>query len=210
MVLEALSQSDPRLRQSCAPVARRDLRDRQQQLEIDALLDFVYGRAAARDVQRGAGQVATPSTVGLSANQVGIMKQICIVDLAIGRPGYHDIRVLVNPRIVWQSKVLRERLEGCVNFPHWWGTTRRPERVKLEALDRSGFTTTVDVTGWAAAVVCHEVDHLHGRLFIDRLVDPKKAHMVTDADYPQYRKLHAAQWDKLVDVSSYAVTDSPA
>ena len=95
MILQPLSQTDPRLRQACAPISRQQLRSREQQLEIDALLDFVYGRSSVRDEQHDTGApITVPSTVGLSANQVGIMKQICLVDLAIGRPGYHDVRVL--------------------------------------------------------------------------------------------------------------------
>ena len=207
MILQPLSQSDTRLRQVCASVSRRDLRTKEQQLEIDALLGYVYGRASYRESgQDGAGML-TPSTVGLSANQVGIMKQICIVDLAIGRPGYHDVRVLVNPRILWASKSMRERVEGCVNFSNWWGITRRPAQVRFEALDRSGFPLRMEVTGWAAAMICHEIDHLNGRLFIDRLAEAGKVHLVTAEDYPRYRRANPRGWDKVIDILREVISD---
>jgi peptide deformylase len=177
MTLTPLDQHDPRLRQVCAELTKADLRDRQQQLEIDALLDFVYGK-----INKTAGGVRRdpkrPTTVGLAGNQVGIMKQICAVDLSIGRQGYSDMYLLVNPRITWSSKVVITKPEGCVNFPEIWGETKRSRRVKIAALDRSGNALELELNGWPAVLVQHEIDHLNGRLFIDRLPDPSKAHHV--------------------------------
>lgn len=205
MDLQPIDQTDERLRQACPEVTRAQLRTKSQQVEIGALLDYFYGRAELRRHGRAEEMTPTPTTVGLSANQVGVMKQICIVDLAIGRPGYHDVRLLINPHITWSSSTMVRRVEGCVNFDEWWGITKRPQRVKISAIDRSGFGQTLDVSGWAAAVVCHEIDHLKGRLFIDRLEDPRKAHLVSDSDYPHYRKRRAQAWEPQIDVSKFVV-----
>jgi peptide deformylase len=206
MVLTPLDQHDPRLRQVCAEVTKVQLREREQQLEIDALLDYVYGVVDKSTISHQ-NERTQPSTVGLSANQVGIMKQICVLDMAIGRKGYHDVRVLVNPRIIVHSKSQIMKPEGCVNFVTTWGVTRRARTVEVLALDRSGNELLMKVTGWPAILVQHEVDHLRGRLFIDRLPDPAHAHEVQLAEYPAYRKMKPEQWAKFVDVSAQVVHD---
>jgi peptide deformylase len=209
MVLSPLKQEDPRLRQTCAPVSKLQLRSREQQLEIDAILDFMYAESGkifnGEDHRR-----SIPTTVGLSANQVGIMKQICAVDLSIGRRGYSDVYILVNPKLTWWSKALVERPEGCVNFEHIWGVTQRSRSVRVSALDRSGNQLELKLTGWPAALLQHEIDHLEGRLFIDRLPDPSKAHYVDSEDFSRYHKAKPADWVKLVDVSSQAVSLPPS
>lgn len=205
MTLTPLDQHDPRLRQTCATLTKAQLRDRQQQLEIDALLDFVYGMVN-KDLPGVRRNPGLPTTVGFAGNQAGIMKQICAVDLSIGRQGYSDMYVLVNPKVVWSSKSVVEKPEGCVNFPEVWGLTHRSRSVKVEALDRSGNEIELKLTGWPAVLLQHEIDHLNGRLFIDRLPDPSKAHLVSKGDYESYKKAKPAHWSKYIDVSKEAVT----
>jgi peptide deformylase len=146
-----------------------------------------------------------PSTVGLSANQAGIMKQICVVDLSIGRKGYTDLHVLVNPKVTWKSKARMTRTEGCVNFPTTWGVTNRSSTVKVSAWDRSGNEMSLRLNGWPASLLQHEIDHLEGLLFIDRMPDPAHAHHVVPEEYALYRKLKPEQWQAFVDMSREAV-----
>jgi peptide deformylase len=206
MMLAPLDQRDPRLRQPCAEISKAALRERQQQLEIDALLDFVLGSVnksmpgTRRDPRR-------PNTVGLAGNQVGIMKQICIVDLSIGRTGYSDLYILINPKITWRSKGRVTKPEGCVNFPEIWGETVRSRAIRVQALDRSGNELVLRLTGWPAVLLQHEVDHLNGHLFIDRLTDPRRAHLVTAENYSKYRRSRRS-WSELVDISSEVVVPS--
>jgi peptide deformylase len=204
MTLTPLDQYDPRLRQVCAEVSRTQLRSREQQQEIEALLDFVYG-VVNKDTPGKKRDRTRPNTVGLSASQVGIMKQICIADLAIGRKGYTDVHVLVNPRIVAHSKAESERPEGCVNFPSTWGLPRRWRSVEVATWDRSGNEVVYRLVGWPAILLQHEIDHLNGRLFIDRLPDPVRAHFVKPDEYPLYRKMKAEQWRAYIDVSGQVV-----
>lgn len=199
MIHQPLLEDDPKLRQISAELSRFELRARSQQLEIQELLRYVDGRG-----NKGVGGVpqdrASQSVVGLSANQLGIMKQICIVDLSIGRKGYHDLYVLVNPRIVWSSKSAVHKNEGCVNFPTTRGTTTRAKSIRIEALDRSGNEISLRLTGWASVLLQHEIDHLAGHLFIDRLVDPKAADHVPPGEYASYRK-RKDEWTHKIDVS---------
>jgi peptide deformylase len=125
--------------------------------------------------------------------------------MAIGRKGYSDLHVLVNPKVVWRSRAQVERAEGCVNFPTTWGETVRPRSVQVAAWDRSGNEITVKVTGWPAIMLQHEIDHLEGRLFIDRLTDPRRAHLVAPEEFAAYRRSKPGEWSKFVDVSSKVV-----
>jgi peptide deformylase len=204
MILTPLDQHDPRLRQVCALLTKSQLRMREQQLEIEALLDFVYGVVNKTTVGVQADR-SRPNTVGLSANQVGIMKQICLVDLAIGHRGYTDMQVLVNPLVVWRSKAVVSKPEGCVNFATTWGVTRRARSVKVAAWDRSGNEVVLKLVGWPAVLLQHEIDHLNGRLFIDRLPDPTRADLVESGEYAAYRRSKVGYWDKHVDVSGEVV-----
>ncbi len=205
MIFTPVSENDPRLRHECAELTKADLRMREQQVEIDALLDYVYGKSN-KAVKGKVFDRTRPTTVGLSANQVGVMKQITIVDLSIGRKSYHDLHVLINPKIVSRSKAVVEKVEGCVNFKTIWGTTRRSRTVEVVAMDRSGNDISLKVTGWPAILLQHEVDHLAGRLFIDRLVDPTQADLVKQKEYDIYRKVKA-DWPRKTDVSSRIVVD---
>jgi len=206
MTLIPLDQHDPRLRQVCAPLTRGQLRDREQQLEIEALLDFV-NVTASEEIVGGRRGRAHPHTMGLAGNQVGIMKQICVVDLAIGQRNHTNFYVLINPRLVWQSKSLIEKPEGCINFKTTWGVTRRSRSVRVQALDRSGNELELKLTGWSAALVQHEIDHLGGHLFIDRLGDPTKAHFVPLDQYSKYRHTKPSEWGQWVDVSDEVVRE---
>ena len=210
LTLTPLDTHDVRLRQACAQLTRPQLRQRAQQLEIDALLDYVYG-VNRKDLSDFSRHDQKPKTVGLSAPQVGIMKQITIVDLSIGRRGYHDIHVLLNPRLTWSSQTVVGRIEGCVNFETVWGETRRSRSIRIAALDRSGNEIEMKLSGWPATLMQHEIDHLHGHLFIDRLIDPRRAHLVTDSDFGDYRKAKSNEWEKVIDVSDQVVaTKVPA
>ena len=198
MKLHVLKPTDPILRTKCQQIAKRELRLTKTQLIIEDMLDYVYGtnnKGTERDRSHS-------MTVGLSANQMGLAKQISIVDLAIGRKTISDIHVLINPEIVWKSKTLVEHVEGCVNLPNIWGPVKRSKRIKVHAFDRSGNEMLFTLSGWPAILLQHEVGHLQGELFIDLLENPKQAHLVENDDYKTYRK-HKKSWAKFIDVTNF-------
>ena len=196
MILKVLKPTDPKLRKPCKEITRRELRTKKIQNIIESMLDIVYGRSNKGEKRNR----DKPMTVGLSANQVGILKRISIVDLAISSKGFNDINVLINPKIIWHSKAKSEFREGCVNLPHIWGMVPRYKSVTVQALDRSGNELTIKAKGWTAVLLQHEIDHLNGNLFIDHLPDPKKAHYVDEDNMQLYREKHK-EWDKFEDVS---------
>ena len=208
MSFKPLEQGDPRLRQACKQLTKKELTQKNQQAEVSRLLEYVGGRGN-KSVPGVSPDRTRPRVVGLSANQVGVMKRISIVDLAIGKRGYYDTFVLINPKIVWRSKSTLERVEGCVNFTTIWGKTKRSKTVKVEALDRSGNEISLKLTGWPAILLQHEVDHLNGHLFIDRLVDPERADLVAPSEFAAYKKTKE-DWPKTIDVSHHIVADTTA
>lgn len=198
MELTALAANNPILRQPTEAVTRAELRTNQMQETIESLLDFVYGH----NNKGGGRKRSRPMTVGLSAPQVGIGRRISAVDMAIGQKHYSDIRVLINPVIIKHSKTLESRREGCVNLPQVWGPVERWRTITVTALDRSGSKLTIEAKGWAAALLQHEIDHLDGILYIDRLADPSQADLLEPGRYKAYNKRTAETWPYHIDVSN--------
>ena len=102
--------------------------------------------------------------IGLAAPQVGISLRLMVLDAEKGR----GPRTLVNPEIVERGGSLVEE-EGCLSLPGIFAPVERSEWLRLEARDDSGEPVTIDARGLLARVIQHEVDHLDGMLFIDRL-----------------------------------------
>jgi peptide deformylase len=105
--------------------------------------------------------------VGLAAPQVGVPLRIFVVDVSVGRdPG--GLLVMINPEFVERDGVQLEE-EGCLSVPGFNATVVRPERVVVKGLDRTGAEQRHEGTGLLARAFQHEMDHLDGTLFVDRL-----------------------------------------
>src|SRR5436190_8586773 len=105
--------------------------------------------------------------IGLAAPQVGIPLRIFVIDLSLG----HDpngLLVMVNPEFVEREGMQLED-EGCLSVPGFNATVARPARVAVRALDRAGRDRTIEGDGLLARALQHEIDHLDGKLFLDRL-----------------------------------------
>ncbi len=110
--------------------------------------------------------------VGLAANQIGVTRKVAVVDLTCGEDP-KQILVLINPRILENSGGYVEE-EGCLSLPGFTERVRRPDRCIVEAMDLDGKVRTLEGTGLLARAFNHEVDHLHGRLFIEHLSPLKR------------------------------------
>jgi len=105
--------------------------------------------------------------IGLAATQVGIGLRIFVADISVGRnPG--DLLTFVNPEIVERDGMQLEE-EGCLSVPGFNATVARPQRMILKGLDRDGHERTVKAVGLLARCFQHEMDHLEGTVFVDRL-----------------------------------------
>ncbi len=111
--------------------------------------------------------------VGLAAPQVDVSRRLIVVDLSIGEnPG--DLIILLNPEIVArEGQVVCE--EGCLSVPDITEKVARPYKVLVKGLDLEGRETSVEGEDMLARALCHEIDHLDGKLFIERLSPLKRA-----------------------------------
>ena len=155
-LLEILKYPDERLKQVSAEVEAFD----------DALRSFIAELEATMR--------AGPGGVGIAAPQVTRFERIVIVDVSIKpKIKHNDCMILVNPEITeWDGyKIGRE---GCMSVPDYTGNVMRAEKIKLEAFDGYGNKNEFECEGYEARAVQHEIDHLDGLLFLDRLVSRKK------------------------------------
>ncbi len=110
--------------------------------------------------------------VGIAAPQIGVLKRIIIVDVTPQNPG-HGLLRLMNPRIVYRSGKRRGR-EGCLSVPEYRANITRSRRVRVFALTPEGEPLEIDARGFEAVALQHEIDHLDGILFLDRITDMKR------------------------------------
>lgn len=116
-----------------------------------------------------------PEGVGLAAPQIGINLRVFAVDFKSLK------RIIINPEIVeikkansQKPKTKSEILEGCLSLPHYYGPLKRENYIKLKYLDENGKEVIEEFKDFNAQIILHEIDHLNGFLFIDRLLKQKK------------------------------------
>ena len=106
--------------------------------------------------------------VGLAAPQVGILRRIAVVEVEEG-----NVIELINPKIIAYAGEQQEQ-EGCLSIPGRWGITKRPKHVTVRAFNRHGEEFEVSGSDLLARALCHEIDHLDGKLFIDCMIEELK------------------------------------
>ena len=136
---------DPILRKVSRPVEKLDQRT---QTLIDDMFDTMYDAEG----------------VGLAAPQVGVLKQIVVIDTG----EENEKLVLINPEIIREDGEQRGQ-EGCLSFPGKAGYVTRPNVVTVRAMDREGNIYEKTGEGLLARAFCHEIDHLKGQVYIDRV-----------------------------------------
>ena len=127
------------------------------------ILDFIEQLEKTRQ--------AGPGAVGIAAPQVDMFKRVVIVDVSNMRKPVenHGHMIMVNPEITeWDGMVMGR--EGCLSVPDFTGNVIRAEKIKLNFLDETGEQHEIESTGYEARAIQHELDHLDGLLFLDRLV----------------------------------------
>lgn len=148
-VLDILTYPDKFLKKQTTPVEN-----------IDGALQTIFDNMATTMYQ-------APG-VGLAAPQVGIGQSFIIYDISSKEEG-RDLHVLINPKIITREGEIVSESEGCLSVPDFRADVRRAERVLVEGVDREGNPLRFEAEGLLAIVVQHELDHLDGTLFIDRI-----------------------------------------
>ncbi len=157
-ILEILTAPDPRLRQVSAPVSVVD--DAVRAL-MDDMLETMYEAEG----------------IGLAAIQVNVAKRIIVMDLA-GEDEEPAPRFYVNPEILDPSEETSVYQEGCLSVPEFYEEVERPVRCRVRFLDYQGAEQTIDAEGLFATCIQHEMDHLNGVLFIDRISRLKRDRII--------------------------------
>lgn len=113
--------------------------------------------------------------VGLAANQVGMPFQIAVIDLGMREKSEwpHELIVIINPEVLSTEGVVIEE-EGCLSIPEYVEKVKRATKIKVRAQDRTGRLFEIEAEGLLAKALQHEIDHLNGLLYIDRLSPLKK------------------------------------
>jgi peptide deformylase len=145
---------NPLLKQAAAPVAEDDA-------TVAGLVQDLI------DTMSAAGH-----SVGVAAPQLGDLRRVVVVDVSASKLGQqqpnHGLLEMVNPRIIELSgsRIFRE---GCMSVPEYTGNVNRAERIVVEFVDRSRRRRVIESSGFEAVAIQHEIDHLDGLLFLDRV-----------------------------------------
>ena len=144
---------DPLLKTVCSPVTVLDA-------EVDALVQDLVDT-----------MVAAGHSVGVAAPQIGTCRRVVVVDVSkskLGRDRNHGLLVMINPEILQESGQETIR-EGCMSVPDYTGNVTRAESIVVQFLDRQGKERVINASGFEAVAIQHELDHLDGLLFLDRV-----------------------------------------
>lgn len=109
--------------------------------------------------------------VGLAATQVDVHEQVIVIDTS---ETHEELRVFINPEIVWASEERQVYDEGCLSVPGVYDGVERPARVKVRALDIEGKPFELEADGLLAVCIQHEMDHLKGKVFVEYLSPLKR------------------------------------
>ena len=156
MLLEVLQFPDPLLREKALPIA---------QDEVDDAL-----RALARDM---AETMYDEPGVGLAATQVGVKKRLIVMDLDYSE-GERNLRVVLNPEIVTEEGNVVSEAEACLSVPDFSADVPRRERVRVRGRTLDWEEVEYDAEGLESVCFQHEIDHLDGVLYIDRISKLKR------------------------------------
>lgn len=158
MILSILEYPDPRLRKVAAPVAE-------------------FGPDLVRLVRDLAETMYAAPGIGLAATQVDVHRRVIVIDISEARD---KLEVLVNPEIL-EAEGEAECEEGCLSVPGYYDKVTRAAKVRVRAQDEHGQTREFAADGLLAVCVQHEMDHLEGKVFVDRLSPLKRARLAARA-----------------------------
>lgn len=156
-VKEIVTYPDPILKQACAPVQAIDGEVKKL---IEDLVDTMH---------------AGPGSVGVAAPQIGVTLQVCVIDVSNSRNGKdnnHGLLRMINPQILRRSGSAIMR-EGCMSIPDYTGDVVRSTEVSVRFTEPDGTLREFTASGFEAIAIQHELDHLDGILFLDRISSVK-------------------------------------
>jgi len=176
-----LNPADPRLKTRALEVPLHEIPLHTVQLLIDQMYEFVHAERID----------SSKKMMGLAAPQIGVSKRIILIDMGIqgDQKSYGELKTFINPEIVWQSQEKTLGKEGCFSVDHRIiGIVPRHESIKIIAYDRYGNPVAQELNGFTARIFQHEIDHLDGIRFPDRIGEEGVLHWVETTQYCHYKK----------------------
>lgn len=158
-LLPILTIPDARLKQKAKPITNVD--GRVVSL-MDDMLETMYKAPG----------------IGLAAPQIGLLEQVIVVDVSEHKEGAKEPVAMANPELLWRSDDLCSYNEGCLSIPDTYADVIRPQQIRVRYVDRNGSVQERDCDGLLARCIQHEIDHLHGVLFIDHLSALKRSMII--------------------------------
>jgi peptide deformylase len=156
-LLNILHFPDPRLHKVAKPVAAVDARIKQL---VSDMAQTMYDAPG----------------IGLAATQVDVHERVIVIDLSDEQ---NELRVLINPEIVWASDEIQTYEEGCLSVPGVYDEVKRASEIKVQFLDQNGTVQTIEADGLLSVCIQHEIDHLNGKVFVERLSSLKQSRIRT-------------------------------
>jgi peptide deformylase len=179
MINKMVKPDDPVLVKIAQEIPLNQVSSKETKDIIEQILDVAYGRRKNRE---------KPTVVGLAAPQIGISKRVIAVDIgASGTGGLSELKLYINPEIVWSSDETEEWCEGCWSTDRVAGVVERPLRVRIKAISTDGRQIEEEHEGYVARIFQHEIDHLNGNEFVSHIKDPDKLHWVEEDEWAEYK-----------------------
>lgn len=177
--LKIITPKNPVLTEKASPVGKID---QELQSTIDSMILTMRGA----------------NGVGLAAPQVGLPLRMAVIETPPEYdeedeeiPNSRTLYVIINPEIVWQSRKKVKGVEGCLSIPGYLGEVSRHQAIRVKGLDRRGKALDLKLKGWDARIFQHEIDHLDGVLYTDRLTAPEN--YWSEEEYDEMRQAEMEQ-----------------
>ncbi|MGA7672997.1 MAG: peptide deformylase [Nitrolancea sp.] len=166
--LTVITEGDTRLRQKAIKIRRVD----------DEIRRLIKDMHETMKVEKG---------VGLAGNQVGVLRRVVVIGIPEGleHEGDPEMKLsLVNPEIV-RSNGRQVGTEACLSIPEWYGDVPRAMNVTVKARDENDREVRIKATGYLSRILQHEIDHLDGILFLDRVEDRSTLRHISDEEFEE-------------------------
>ena len=161
-IKKVIRMGNPLLRKKSAPLTEEEIKSTELNILVQDMHDTMKGEDG----------------IGLAAPQIGINKQIVIIELPEESERYKDVEktsllTIINPKLTILDEEKQGYWEGCLSIPGLRGFVERPKKINVEFVDQKMEHHTLILEGFLATVFQHELDHLFGTLYIDRIKDTK-------------------------------------
>ena len=182
MILKIRQAGDPVLRRKARPLSADEILDRSTQELIEAMRETMHD---APGVGLAAPQIGHSVQLVVIEDQAEFIQKLPAEQVAERERGPVPFHVLINPKVTILGSETAEFFEGCLSVAGFTAVVPRARRVRVEALDEKAKPVTIEASGWYARILQHEIDHLGGMLYVDRM---RSRTFFTQENYARYWK----------------------